>query len=223
MNAQAKLQPVVDGTLRAQIARQLLAQVTGGHLLPGQRLTETALATDLQVSRAPLREAIRELVDRGILISQPYRRLFVRPVSIKDLQELYSMRTALERFAFQLAWDLRTPQALADLQARYDRLVQAQPGHDQATTIECESNFHSWVYELTCHTLLQSHWQRLLPLVQIYMSLHHKIHGSHGEFRHMTSEYVERASTGSLDAMLTHIDEHMRQGLDSVIATMQLA
>ena len=213
----AKLQPVEDGTLRAQIARQLHAMVTGGHFSPGERLTEQALAAQLGVSRAPLREAVRELVDSGILISQPYRGLFVRAVSRTDLQEIYSMRTALEQFAFKLAWKRRRPEALADLQARYDAIVAAQSGGDQAAAIDCETNFHSWVYELSGHSLLMSHWRRLVPLVQIYLSLHHRRHGAHGEFRNMTLEYLEVASGRSLERMLKHIEAHMKQGLEAVL------
>ena len=66
MKAATDLQPVIDGTLRAQVACQIVDMVTGGHFQPGQKLTETVLATQLGVSRAPLREAIRELIDKGI-------------------------------------------------------------------------------------------------------------------------------------------------------------
>ena len=71
MKAATDLQPVIDGTLRAQVACQIVDMVTGGHFQPGQKLTYTVLATQLGVSRAPLREAIRELIDKGILISRP--------------------------------------------------------------------------------------------------------------------------------------------------------
>lgn len=213
----ARLNPVRDNTLRAQITEQLHAMVTSGRYAPGERLTEGALADELGVSRAPLREAVRELVDRGILISQPYRGLFVRPVSQADLRELYSMRTALEQFAFRLAWDLRTQAALADLKARFDALMAGLSEGEQASAIDREVRFHSWVYELTGHSLLLSHWQRLVPLVQIYMSLHHKTHGPHGQFRHMSKQYVDIAQGDSLDEMLAHIEDHMRQGLSMVI------
>ena len=214
------LKPVEDYTLRAQVARRILEMVTGGHYLPGERLTETALAEQLQVSRAPLREAIRELADQGILINRPYRDLRVRPVSAKDLEELYSLRTALEQFAFRLAWSRRSAEALRDLEERYGVLIEVQERGDRAAANERELAFHSWVYELTGHALLLSHWRRLAPLVQIYMSLHHSTHGAHGQFRHMTTEYLRLAGGDSLDAMCEHIFLHMRQGLTSVMAAL---
>jgi len=217
---ETRLKPVEDNTLRAQIARQLNAMVTSGRYAPGERLTENTLAAELGVSRAPLREAIRMLVDQGVLVSQPYRGLFVRSVGETDLRELYSMRIALEQFAFRLAWEKRDAVALDDLKRRYDALIDVQAAGDQATTIAYEIRFHSWVYELAGHTLLMAHWERLIPLVQIYMSLHFKRHGSHGQFRHMTTRYLDIASGKDLHAMYGHIEEHMSQGLGAVIDTI---
>ena len=214
------LKPVEDYTLRAQVTRRILEMVTSGHYLPGERLTETSLAEQLQVSRAPLREAIRELADQGILVNRPYRDLRVRPVSAQDLEELYSLRTALEQFAFRLAWSMRSPEALRGLEERYGALIEALERGDPATANERELAFHSWVYELTGHDLLLSHWRRLAPLVQIYMSLHHRTHGAHGQFRHMSTEYLRLAGGDSLDAMCEHIFLHMKQGLTSVMAAL---
>ena len=218
---EAELSPIEDRTLRAQVRRQILDKVLGGFFKPGEKLVETALSSQLRVSRAPLREALRELVDQGILVSEPYKGFRVRPVSERDLKELFSMRTALEKFAFTLAWPLRTREALNDLDARYDRLMSIRATGDQAQAIEREIGFHSWVYETAKHRLLLDHWARLSHLVRIYMSLHHNLHGSHGVFSEMTTRYRDLAHGDRLDAMLSHIDEHMVQGLDSVLKALE--
>ena len=166
-----------------------------------------------------MREVIRELADQGILINRPYRDLRVRPVSAKDLEELYSLRTALEQFAFRLSWPGRSTEALRELEERHNALIESHEANDDpAATNERELAFHSRVCELAGHTLLLSHWRRLVPLVQIYMSLHYRTHGAHGEFRHMTTEYLRFAGGDSLDAMCEHIHEHVKQGLASVMA-----
>jgi len=214
------LRPIEDRTLRAQVRRQILDQVLAGHFKPGERLTETALSSQLRVSRAPLREALRELSDQGIIVSEPYKGFRVRPVSERDLRELYSIRTALEKFAFTLVWPLRTQATLADLNTRYQKLISVRASGGQAQAIEREIAFHSWVYDTTDHLLLMEHWSRLAQVVRIYMSLHHNVHGSHGEFREMTTLYRDLAHGDSLDAMLAHIDEHMMQGFDSVLRSL---
>ncbi len=217
----SELRPVEDRTLRAQVRRQILDQVLGGHLEPGERLVETALSAQLRVSRAPLREAMRELVDQGILVSEPYKGFHVRPVSERDLKELFSMRTALEKFAFTLVWPLRTPDAQAVLDVRYDDLMSIRASGSQAQAIEREIAFHGWVYETSDHKLLMDHWSRLSNLVRIYMSLHHNLHGSHGVFGEMTTRYRDLVKGESLEAMLSHIDEHMLQGFDSGLRALR--
>ncbi len=221
MNPLTVLRPIEDNTLRAQVARQILDMVTGGHFLPGQKLTESNLSNQLKVSRAPLREAIRDLVEGGILVSEPYKGLHVRSVSVLDLEELYSMRTTLEQFAFRLAWPKRDERSLSDLDNRYERLIRHQSTGDQASTVECELSFHSWVYELSGHSLLLAQWKKLMPLVQIYMSLHFRTHGSHGQYKHMTTEYLKLASGNSLDAVQRHVSEHLQQGLASVQSALE--
>ena len=117
MSATSSIKPLDDQTRRGQIVKALRDLVLGGELMPGTRLTETDLAGRLGVSRAPLREAIRELVNIGLLVSVPYKGLFVRTITRRDLEELYSLRTALEQFAFAQTWDKRSPAACADLKA----------------------------------------------------------------------------------------------------------
>ena len=216
----SELQPVEDRTLRAQVKRQFLDQILAGRFQPGEKLVETALSTQLRVSRAPLREALRELVDQGILVSEPYKGFRVRPVSERDLKELYSMRTGLEKFAFTLVWPNRTEESLGNLDARYEGLMSIRSNGDQAEAIEREIAFHAWVYEATGNNLLIDHWSRLAQLVRIYMSLHHNLHGFHGVFGEMTTIYRDLANGDDLDAMLAHIDEHMMQGFDSVLRAL---
>lgn len=217
----SEFQPVEDRTLRAQVKRQILDQILGGRLAPDTRLIETSLSSQLQVSRAPLREALRELVDQGILVSEPYKGFRVRPVSVRDLTELYSMRTAMEKFAFTIAWEKRSDETCADLETRYQDLVAVRSSGDQAEAIEREIAFHGWVYEVTDHRLLQSHWTRLSQLVRIYMSLHHNLHGPQGAFGNTTTEYRDLAMGESLEAMLEHIEVHMAQGFDSVLRSLK--
>lgn len=221
MNGPANtLTPIEDRTLRAQVRRQILDRILGGQFKPGEKLIETSLSSQLQISRAPLREALRELVDQGIVVSEPYKGFHVRPLSERDLTELYSMRTALEKFAFTVAWPKRTTANFEDLETRYAELMAARATLEQARAIEKEISFHSWVYDTAGHGLLKDHWLRLSQMVSIYMSLHHNVHGAHGEFSEMTTRYRDLAGGNDLAKMLAHIDEHMAQGFDSVLSRM---
>jgi len=65
-------------------------------LEPGQRLYEPELAAELQVSRTPLREALRLLLAEDLLDQLPTGGMVVRPLSTEDIEELYGVRAALE-------------------------------------------------------------------------------------------------------------------------------
>lgn len=214
MSAITSLRPINDTTLRGKTVDQIKQLIVSGQLEAGARLTENDLASALGISRGPLREAIRELVDIGLLVSQPYKGLFVRSVTKKDLEEIYSLRTTLEQFAFRQCWDLRTDDALADLRRRNSALTAViDQGVDPYGAIERELELHSWCYELSGHTLLQKSWRRLLPNLQFYFAMHQQAHGRAGPMREAHDTYIQLACGDDLDAMIVHLEDHMRQGL----------
>lgn len=207
--------------ISGQVRDMLRATITAGDLVPGEKLTEIDLANRLKISRGPLREAILQLTEEGLLVKEPYRGLRVRPVSRHDLEELYSLRTRLERFAFEEAWEKRTDAALADLKARLHGIEQARTAKDISSAVDGEIVFHSWVYELSGHGLLKSHWEKLVPLVQIYMSIHNRQHGVTGVFMDANYEYLALAQGDDRDALLDHINEHMQKGMDTVCSSLE--
>lgn len=215
-----KLTPVTPKTLRSQIETQLREQIIGGQFEPGRRLTETKLSHELNVSRGPLREAIQQLTEEGLLVKETYKGLSVRSINQKELIELYSMRTNLEQFAFREGWHKRTVSAQEELKKRYERLRKKQRGDSPAAVIHQEIAFHSWIYEISDHSLLQASWKRLSPLLQIYLAMHQKQFGPQCAFMASTQEYLKLACGEDLEAMLQHIEVHLREGLSEILASL---
>lgn len=219
MSALSSLKPVGNPTLRGQAVDRVKGLIISGKLPAGERLTETELSEALGISRGPLREAIRDLVELGLLVSEPYKGLFVRTVTRKDLEEIYSLRTALEKLAFQQCWDRRTPDTIIDLQGRNSALIEVIDGNpDPFGAIERELDLHSWCYELSDHKLLMRSWQRLRPNLQFYFVMHQQAHGRSGPLREAHDTYIALASGSDLAAMLAHLDDHMRQGLERTLS-----
>jgi DNA-binding GntR family transcriptional regulator len=215
------LQPLDDSTIRGRIVQMLTEHIAKGNFKPGQRLTEQQLAASLRVSRGPLREAIRELVETGLLVSLPYKGLYVRSVSSKDLEELYSLRTVLETFAFERIWNHRTDAALNDLRARSEALkATIDANTDGHRAIEQELHLHSWCFTLSDHDLLQKSWQSMRSNVYFYFSLHQQAHHRKGPLRQSHDLYVALACGDSLDDMRAHLKEHMRQGFETTQAAL---
>src|SRR5690606_33574791 len=154
-----RLQPVhlaenAGMTLREQLVITLRKAILEAAMPPGARLIETKLATELGVSRGPLREAIFQLVEEGLLEQVPFRGTVVRSLSVTDIEESSSFRVLLDSFAFKLVWDERTPEFMRMLDSRHRALLYEIAYGDQQQAISRELDLHALVYEFSKHRSL---------------------------------------------------------------------
>lgn len=124
-----------------QVASAITQAVRGGHLVPGQRLTETELASRHGVSRSTVREAFQRLTVDGLLAFEPHRGVTVRRLSRKEVDDLFAVRGALEALAVGLAVPMlrASPAKLLALQAEMDDAVAA---NDMAKFSDANTRFH---------------------------------------------------------------------------------
>ncbi|WMS44455.1 GntR family transcriptional regulator [Acuticoccus sp. MNP-M23] len=101
---------------------KLLGEIRTGALGPGARLTETDLARRLNISRTPVREAIRQLEADGLVIHQPRVGATIRTLDYSEVMELYEMRTVLEGTAARLAARSASEMEVAELAAINDEM-----------------------------------------------------------------------------------------------------
>lgn len=94
---------------------RLLAEIRAGSLKPGDRLTETELASRLGISRTPVREAIRQLEASGLVSHVPRVGATVRRLDYAEVMELYEMRVVLEGTAARMAARAASDIELAEL------------------------------------------------------------------------------------------------------------
>ena len=115
-------------TLAEQVADRLREDVLAARLPAGQRLSQEALAERFQVSRVPIRDALRELQAEGLVVSNPRLGVSVAALSAADLEELSDMRRALEPVVARLAMprlgesDLATMRRCLDVMGSADSL-----------------------------------------------------------------------------------------------------
>jgi len=203
-------------TLKANVVEQLREAIINGDIPPRTKLIETQLSKTLGVSRGPLREAIQQLVEQGLIESIPYVGTYVTDITVKKIQELYSFRTEIERFAFSLIWKKRTQLFYENIKIQHDRLTQAIKEKDSTRTIFEELELHSVVYNHCGHELLKENWQRLKSRLHLYFTLHQKAHNRSGPKINAHDTYVKLATSDDLNAMLSHVSEHMNQGYSKV-------
>ena len=86
-----------------EVYSRLRSAIVTGHFAPGERFVERSLTERLQVSRTPIREAIKRLEQEGLVVCYPHRGCFVRSPSYDEAREAYEMRRVAEGVAGELA------------------------------------------------------------------------------------------------------------------------
>jgi DNA-binding GntR family transcriptional regulator len=207
------LERVPRNTFREHIADRLRNSIIAGVLPPGSPITEMRLAAQFGVSRGPLREAIRQLIEEGLLVTVPYTGTRVIDISVSDVREIYSLRTVLETFAFRLAWPRRNAAFREEIDRRHNRLLASVETGDCLASTAAEMALHSLVYEWSGHKLLQEMWRNLAGRLHLYLAMHQRAHGRSGPLKDAHVRYVELAKGDDLGAMLGEIENHMRRGI----------
>lgn len=99
-------------TLREWVLNQLTERILDGTMPPGFRMVESALSAELGVSRSPLREALRQLEQEGLVTTLPNTSTIVAPVRRSDIEEIYEIRLGLEPFMAGYAAANRTSELM---------------------------------------------------------------------------------------------------------------
>jgi DNA-binding GntR family transcriptional regulator len=142
------LDALTDSDLVGQVGRRLTDAIVTGRLRPGDKLVEVAIARELGISRAPIREAARLLERQGLLVSQPRRGFFVRRLDVADIDEIYDLRICVERHAGVLAARNLTPAGRSALRKQFAVLQATAESGDPARQVEEDYAFHRLICEI---------------------------------------------------------------------------
>jgi DNA-binding GntR family transcriptional regulator len=146
------------------VHRTIREAILDGSLAPGEAMSQVALADELKVSRTPLREALRMLQSEGLVDSEPNRRVRVAHLSIKDVEELYTIRIPLEVTALRLSMPRMTPEDIAELEGYmaamahfaadddYDRWRVPHQAFHRGLTIHSGARFDALLVQLLEHS-----------------------------------------------------------------------
>jgi DNA-binding GntR family transcriptional regulator len=157
-------------TLREQSLHKLREAISSGQLAPGTRLIETELSEALSVSRGTLREALRHLVQEGLVVADERGRLLVRALSPAEVSDIFAVRGALETLAVEtLCAAADRAGIVRQLREAVDKLRVT----DQAMSelVEADLAFHRRLCELTGNETLVQSWQHLSGLTRATMAL----------------------------------------------------
>jgi DNA-binding GntR family transcriptional regulator len=170
--APSALTPTTRKSLGEDVAERLREAILNGELSPGQHLREEELGERLQVSRGPVRDAFVLLERDGLVRSSRHRGVSVVELTRNDLQEIYTLRSALEPLAITLAIQRGSTSDLADMDASVAEMSSAFSRRiTERDAARLDVQFHDTIYQAAHHQRLWSAWEQIrLPTYWFLLS-----------------------------------------------------
>jgi len=157
--------------LREQIAFRMQESILAGELAPGHAIVETEVASHFGVSRAPVREALQILANKGLVEVESYRGTTVRRLAKRDVEEVYEMRSVLEAYAVQHVVRTRAAQVALDLRGWCDAMRDHASQGDWRAVTATDERFHSTLIEAAGNAVLWKFWEDINMHVRRLMAL----------------------------------------------------
>jgi DNA-binding GntR family transcriptional regulator len=148
-----RLKPAQRDRLADQAHDAIRAAIVSGEFAMGERLVETQLAADLQMSRAPVREALQRLFKEGLVTELPHQGTFVTRLDAVDVADFYNVRLGLETTAVRLFMHRKC--STDGLWAKIAEMEKAAERDDMPAVVRAELEFHRVICEGSGNALLR--------------------------------------------------------------------
>ncbi len=142
-------------SLRGRVFHKIRDDILSGKYKDNEELKEVAIGEELGVSRTPVREAFRQLELEGLIHIIPNKGAYVTGITVKDVKDIYMIRSLLEGLCAKWATTNITQEQLEELEENvYLAEFHASKGHTQQIT-ELDNRFHEILYEAAGSKMLE--------------------------------------------------------------------
>lgn len=213
---------VLSRTLTAKVTDQLRAKILSGGYAPGAPLRQDAVASELGVSRIPLREALTQLQGEGLVAGEPHRGFVVRGVSRAEAEEIFGLRLQLEPAAVQTGSERATDEEYDAAATLLSQLTDASAARQLARAADLNRDFHLSLILPKRNPLTAELLMRLHAASQRYVSLHLSPDGRDEDARaeHERLLNAWRSGDGATAAKITH--EHVARTRQDLLAAIPI-
>jgi len=159
----------IGQALWLEVAARLRERILAGELAPGERLAEVEIASEFQISRGPVKDAIRQLASEGLVVEVPRRGAFVATLQHRDLIEVYAVRKALDLAATPAVIVAASDSDLEELSSILDAFESSSGGYlDRAVH---DMAFHRALIALSGNVRMTTIYEHML--LQTMLLLRH--------------------------------------------------
>lgn len=191
-----------------RVTRLLREDIVLGRRAPGSRLVERDIAAELNVSRLPVREAIRSLVVEGIVITRPRTWAVVKEFTARDVQDVAEVREAFETLTFQLAAQRHDAAGLERLRGALDRETESARRRDFDAGRLAAGDFHACAADLAGNAMLSE-------MLQVFSTRLRWLFGQHDDLHEMVAEHerlFDAVAARDVELLGALVPQHLARG-----------
>jgi DNA-binding GntR family transcriptional regulator len=209
---------IAASPLRREIETRLRTAIVEGRFKPGDRLVEREMCELLGVSRASLREALRQLEAEQLVTLVPHRGPVVSKVSIEEAKQLYDIRAMLEGLAARRFAEVASDEDIAELRAALEAIADVMQGRSSVPLITVKAAFYEILFD-RCgnHIAHRIHTQlnnRVSQLRATSMSQQGRVQDTLAEVTRIVHAIEKRDAVGAWEATVEHIQRAAAVAID---------
>ncbi|MFK5926043.1 MAG: GntR family transcriptional regulator [Desulfuromusa sp.] len=200
--------PIVKKTYKDQVVDYVYQLLLDGDLSPGDQLKETLLAEQMGISRAPIREAMKELIMIGLVDYRPQVGNFIPVFSSKQIIDSYATRGVLEGYAVMEIGNQFFAEEIEKLESMVDQMESFANKKNHKMVIETGGEFHDLLISKNNNVQLLEYTNRLsLKLHILFFKSWGRLY-SPAEIGRRHREIVESVKSGDRDLIEKVIRQH---------------
>lgn len=157
--------------LSASIKRLLLDRIVNGEYEPGERIVESRLAKELEISQSPVREALRDLAAIGLVEIASRRGARVRRPTAKELADVSEVRSEIDGLAARLAARRLSEDALEELANAHREMTECLADKDYVGMTEADAEFHRIIASGSGNEAIERVFSQLEPFARTFITL----------------------------------------------------
>ena len=208
--------PVESKTLSESVTDSIRRAIFSGDLQAGQQVNQAQIAEQLGTSRGPVREALRQLEEEGLIQNVPYKGTFVIDISPEYIEELYGVRRVLEVFAIRRASERASREDLDALRATVAQMRQAAEASDLDLTRELDLWFHHLICQSAHHSLLLQLWKSKEAGVRLCLAHGHSAYKDPREIIGTHPDILAALESRDVEQAAQLLDQHIKVAGDAI-------
>ncbi len=152
---------IIRKTLREQVVEILRHKILSGEIKPGERIIEAKVAEELKVSRGPLREALRQIEEEGLVVYEAQKGCVVKTMTYEEMQETYLIQSTLEKLAVQMCGGEISKEQDEEMQKLVLSMEKAANQKNLYEVIKFDEQFHECIVKTAHSEKLHRIWKIL--------------------------------------------------------------